>query len=251
MSMTASKERIWLVVFLFVTGVVSTNGDVILGRLSVYEQFGPIFARITAVCQLMQAQVDQRFPGLISAASPLSFVLASVVIFWAVIVLASILVFWTLVIFSCVQLFLRTYLWEGVHSVFLGIGSPILALYSILLTFLNSRWIKRACREVAKGSDNVSLEQQMNAVADVMRACQMIPLDMVNRRMLTSDNGPERQVWWIDLARALCDVRKNLQPLKWLREVSLVLMHDTLIEESTLLPFSIIYLRRTTYPLNT
>lgn len=110
-------------------------------------------------------------------------------------------------------------------SASLVVGSPILAMQSLLLTLSNSRWIYRTCRELAnrdgqRETKNMASrrhdEKQMENVAFVLSACQQVPLRIPRKAHLAYSIILKRnEKWWGDLADHLRDTARVMPESLW------------------------------------
>jgi hypothetical protein len=99
-------------------------------------------------------------------------------------------------------------------SASLMIGTPILAMHSLIITLRNSLWIHKRCREeeVVDRHD----ERQMKNVAFVLSTCQQIPLKIQNRESLAYSIVHQRnERWWGDLASHLRDTARVMPESLW------------------------------------
>jgi hypothetical protein len=99
-------------------------------------------------------------------------------------------------------------------SASLMIGSPILGMYSLVITLSNSLWIFKRCRheEVVDRYD----EEQMRNVAFVLSTCQQVPLKIQNREHLAYSIIHRRnEKWWGDLASHLGDTARVMPESLW------------------------------------
>jgi hypothetical protein len=102
-------------------------------------------------------------------------------------------------------------------SVFLVIGSPILAMYSLLLTFYNANWVRKECRKVVdedgKNSDH------MDYVAEVLLSCQHVPLELATDEeklgRSTEVKEDKEEDWWGNLAEMLHDTGRHATASLW------------------------------------
>jgi hypothetical protein len=102
-------------------------------------------------------------------------------------------------------------------SVFLVIGCPILAMYSLLSTLYNAKWVREECRRVVdkegKNSDH------MDYVAEVLLSCQHVPLELAkdDEKLIRSTEVREdkEEDWWGNLAEMLCDTGRHATASLW------------------------------------
>ena len=100
-------------------------------------------------------------------------------------------------------------------SASLMVGSPVLGMYSLVLTFRNSLWIHRRVRqeEVLRRYRD---PEHLKNVAIVLAACQQVPLKIQNRLHLAySILHSKNQKWWADLARHLGDMARVMPESLW------------------------------------
>jgi hypothetical protein len=102
-------------------------------------------------------------------------------------------------------------------SVFLVIGSPILAMYSLLLTFYNADWVRKNCGKLG-GEDGKNLDH-MNYVAEVLLSCQHVPLELAkDEEKLDRSTKVTQDVeedWWANLAEMLRDTGRHATAALW------------------------------------
>ena len=99
-------------------------------------------------------------------------------------------------------------------SASLMIGTPILAMHSLIITLRNSLWIHKRCREEEVVDRND--ERQMKNVAFVLSTCQQIPLKIQNREHLAYSILHRRnERWWGDLASHLRDTARVMPESLW------------------------------------
>jgi len=104
--------------------------------------------------------------------------------------------------------------WQDMFTVVLVIGSPILAMYSLLLSLFNAKWVKEDCGRVARST--LHGEGHMNHVARVLAACQHVPLAIKDQRALCwSITGQENRNWWVKLAEMLKDKERGFPASLW------------------------------------
>jgi len=100
-------------------------------------------------------------------------------------------------------------------SGFLIIGSPVLAMYSLLVTFQNSRRIYHKCKEhhiYRRYGDR----NHMARVAFILSACQQAPLFVEDTAMLACAIVLDRNKrWWVDLAARLQDSSRTFAESLW------------------------------------
>ena len=99
-------------------------------------------------------------------------------------------------------------------SACLMIGTPILAMHSLIITLRNSLWIHKRCREeeVVDRHD----EGQMRNVAFVLSTCQQMPLKIQNRENLAYSIVHRRNAkWWGDFASHLRDTARVMPESLW------------------------------------
>ena len=106
---------------------------------------------------------------------------------------------------------------RDIASVFLVIGSPILAMYSLLQTFYNSNWIREQCRGVVENGDEQFAEklEHMKYVAEVLDACQHAPMQVTNDVKLTHFARFGQTDWWKNLAETLEDTGRKTSASFW------------------------------------
>jgi hypothetical protein len=103
-------------------------------------------------------------------------------------------------------------------SVFLIIGTPILAMYSLLVTFYNGDWVQKQCRReevIAKSREKLI---HMDCVAEVLLGCQHIPLYVTNEEKLTRSTELKEdplEDWWENVAENLRDTGRHVTPSLW------------------------------------
>jgi hypothetical protein len=100
-------------------------------------------------------------------------------------------------------------------SVFLVIGSPILAMYSLLLTFYNAGWVREKCRELGKAGKNLD---HMDYVAEVLMSCQHVPLELGEDQNKLDRSTKVKNVeedWWANLAEMLRDTGRHATASLW------------------------------------
>lgn len=91
----------------------------------------------------------------------------------------------------------------------LMIGSPILGMYSLLVTLSNSLWIHKRCREDPD-------RQDLSNVGFVLAICQQVPLKIQNREHLAYSIVHRRNdKWWGDLASHLGDTARVMPESLW------------------------------------
>ena len=99
-----------------------------------------------------------------------------------------------------------------VWSMCLIIGSPILAMYSLLITMHNSKWIHRKCRDVGKMYKD---SEHLEFVALVLSSCQQVPLQFDSAFLACSISLSQNKDWWKELALRLRDTRRTLPESLW------------------------------------
>ena len=100
-------------------------------------------------------------------------------------------------------------------SAFLVIGSPILAMYSLLVTYSNSQWIYEKCTEDVIG-ERYGDREHMARVAFILSACQQVPLVIQDPTLLACSIALHgNQHWWKDLAARLQDSYRTLPESLW------------------------------------
>lgn len=107
--------------------------------------------------------------------------------------------------------------WQDIFTVFLVIGSPILAMYSLLLSLFNAKWAKEKCARVARGTlQKEGVSDRMNDVGLVLAACQHVPLEVQHEAMLhCSIRVKENEKWWADLSKTLRDTARRFPASLW------------------------------------
>lgn len=107
--------------------------------------------------------------------------------------------------------------WQDIFTVFLVIGSPILAMYSLLLSLFNAKWAKERCARVARGIlQGEGVSDHMNDVGLVLAACQHVPLEAQHEAMLhCSITVKENEKWWADLSKTLQDTARRFPASLW------------------------------------
>jgi hypothetical protein len=101
-------------------------------------------------------------------------------------------------------------------SVFLVIGSPILAMYSLLLTFYNAKWVREECRRVVD-RDGKNLDH-MDSVAEVLLSCQHVPLELAKdeeKLVRSTEVKDVEEDWWVNLAEMLRDTGRHASASLW------------------------------------
>jgi hypothetical protein len=95
---------------------------------------------------------------------------------------------------------------SDVLAAWLTMGSPIVAMYSLLITLSNSRWIYRKCTEQSEGNiaDCYGDRKHMSRVAFILSQCQQVPLFIQDWKLLACAVALEKNKgWWEDLAARL------------------------------------------------
>lgn len=109
----------------------------------------------------------------------------------------------------------RTDVW----STCLIIGSPILAMYSLLVTMHNSKWIHRKCWKVGKTYKD---SEHLEYVAFVLSSCQQVPLQFDSAFLACSISLSQNKDWWKELALRLRDTRRTLPESLWPQNVVVI-----------------------------
>jgi hypothetical protein len=106
--------------------------------------------------------------------------------------------------------------WKDISSVFLVIGSPILAAYSLFLTIYNTRWIDRECTRAAESTEDKVSKERMKDVAFVLSNCQQFPFKITNEeRLLQTVDSTGHADWWQNMAEVLHDTQRRLPASLW------------------------------------
>ena len=102
-------------------------------------------------------------------------------------------------------------------TVVLVIGSPILAMYSLLLSLFNAKWVKEECGRVGRSRlQGEGIKEHMNRVARVLAACQHIPLEIPDQGVLyCSITVPANKNWWGGLSKMLKDKERGFPASLW------------------------------------
>jgi len=98
------------------------------------------------------------------------------------------------------------------------VGSPIIAMYSLLITLSNSRWIYRKCTEDSNGNikERHGDPRHMVRVAFILSQCQQVPLHIQDWKLLACAIALERNKhWWEDLAARLRLSARTLPDSLW------------------------------------
>ena len=104
---------------------------------------------------------------------------------------------------------------HDILSVLLVFGSPILAMYSLLLTLFNWQYARDECSRVAWDNPNLS-SAHMNAVANTIGAIQQVPLEVQNLGLLAcSIKLPPNRRWWKELDDSLYDTGRRFPASFW------------------------------------
>jgi hypothetical protein len=105
---------------------------------------------------------------------------------------------------------------NDVLSAFLVVGSPVIAMYSLLVTLSNSRWIYRKCRELEIIERYDGDREHMLQVAYVLSMCQQVPLEIKDPKLLACSIALQRnRAWWGELADRLRDSARILPESLW------------------------------------
>jgi hypothetical protein len=100
-------------------------------------------------------------------------------------------------------------------SAILMVGSPILGMYSLILTFRNSLWIHGQVR-LNDVVNRYGEEKHLKSVAVVLAACQQVPLRIGNRLHLAySILHCKNEEWWADMARHLRATARAMPESLW------------------------------------
>ena len=106
--------------------------------------------------------------------------------------------------------------WQDLRSVLLVVGSPILAMYSLLLSLFNAEWAKDKCDRVARSvPQGTGVRDHMNDVGLALAACQHVPLEINEDMLLCSIRLKENEQWWEDLSKSLRNMGRGFPASLW------------------------------------
>ena len=100
-------------------------------------------------------------------------------------------------------------------SAILMVGSPVLGMYSLILTLRNSLWIHGQVR-LDDVVNRYGAKEHLKSVAVVLAACQQVPLRIQNRLYLAySILHCKNEDWWADMARHLRATARAMPESLW------------------------------------
>ena len=104
---------------------------------------------------------------------------------------------------------------HDIFSAFLVIGSPILAMHSLLQTLYNSNWVHTRCKDTDV-QNRYGDRTHLKHVAFVLAACQQVPLSIIDQRLLASSIAlHQNETWWEELADRLRHSGRRLPESLW------------------------------------
>jgi len=108
--------------------------------------------------------------------------------------------------------------WQDIRAVLLVIGSPILALYSLLLSIFNSRWAKDKCARLARNyATRDGVTDHMKVVGEALVACQHAPLQVQANEVFWSICAAENRNWWRDFSQLLHNASRGFPVTLWVQ----------------------------------